>query len=142
MKLLLFLLLRAPGQVVNKWINEKKSANEWKDVQVINADMLQQWLDSAPVVVFQLAKKIGKVISSGIRDIKGFWEEWSLETSPQFLIDLISRGRQKEIEKIRLWLTRTPSLIEVQGDSPDEPFAFLYEAMMMLCSGARAVRIF
>ncbi len=86
-----------PGR--NKWINEKKSANEWKDVQVINADMLEQWLDSAPVVALQLAKKIGKVISSGIRDIKGFREEWSLETSPQFSIDLIAGGRQKEIEK-------------------------------------------
>ena len=124
-----------PGR--NKWINEKKSANEWKDVQVINADMLEQWLDSAPVVALQLAKKIGKVISSGIRDIKGFWEEWSLETSPQFSIDLIAGGRQKEIEKIRLWLTKTPSLIEVQGDSPDEPFAFLYAAIMMLPEAER-----
>jgi len=70
-----------PGRT--KWQSEKLTSRnrKWKDVRVIGADALEQWLDSAPAVALWLAKQVGKVVSGGIRDLESMWEEWSLATA-------------------------------------------------------------
>ncbi len=115
-----------------KWQNDKRTTKVWKDVKVINADGLEQWLDSAPAVALWLARQIGKVVSGGIRDLEDFWEEWSIGTEPVMTPDLVISGRMKDVEEIQVWLSQNPRILEVQGDHPDEAFAFLYAAISTL----------
>src|SRR5208283_1118075 len=73
-----------PGRL--KWQNEKRAKGVWKDVRVIAADALEQWLDLAPAVALWLARQI-KGLVVDIRDIEGFWEEWSAATYPKMTMD-------------------------------------------------------
>lgn len=113
-----------PGRV--KWAEEKKKDQTWKDVRVINIDSIEQWLESAPAVALWLAKQLGKATSHGVRGLENYWEEWSLSTDPQMTTDLVIGGRSGNVEKIQKWISEKASILEVQGDAPDEAFAFLY----------------
>ena len=119
-----------PGRV--KWQSDKRASGRWKDVRVINADGLEQWLDSAPAVALWLARQIGKVVSGGIRDLETFWEEWSVGTNPTMIPTLVISGRTRDAEAIQKWIAQRPSILEVQGDHPDEAFAFLYASIAIL----------
>jgi len=112
-----------PGRV--EWQNKKRAAAVWKDVRVIAADAIEQWLDLAPAVALWLGRQI-KNLSDNIRDIEGFWEEWSAATKPKMTTEIVIGGRVSDMERIQQWIAKAPSILEVRGDSPDEPFAFLY----------------
>lgn len=115
-----------------KWSYDKKAAAFWKDVKVIAADGLEQWLMITPAVALWLARQIGKVVSGGIRDLEAVWEEWSLGTKPVMTPALVIGGRNKDEEVVQKWLGDRPALLEVQGDHPDEAYAFLYAAIATL----------
>jgi hypothetical protein len=114
-----------------KWQNDKRATGVWRDVRVIAADGLEQWLDLAPAVALWLGRQI-KGLTDSIRDIEGFWEEWSAATDPKMTTELVLGGRRKELEHLQQWLKQKGSILEVRGDSPDEPFAFLYTVVMSL----------
>ncbi len=118
-----------PGRI--KWQSDKRATGTWKDVRVVAADGLEQWLDSAPAVALWIGRQI-KGLTNGIRDIEGFWEEWSAATDPKMTIDLVLGGRTKDMERIQQWITQKPAILEVRGDSPDEPFVFLYASIANL----------
>lgn len=123
-----------PGRL--KWQNEKRAVGTWKDVRVIAADGLEQWLDLAPAVALWLGRQI-KGLSDGIRDIEGFWEEWSTATNPKMTTEIVLAGRIKDMERIHQWIGQNASIFEVRGDSPDEPFAFLYSSIINLPESER-----
>jgi len=118
-----------PGRV--KWQNDKRATGVWKDVRVIAADGLEQWLDLAPAVALWLGRQI-KGLSDSLRDIEGFWEEWSASTDPKMTTDLVIAGRTRDTERIQQWLRGKAAILEVRGDSPDEPFAFLHSSIMAM----------
>jgi len=128
-----------PGH--GKWQNDKRNTGTWKGVRVINADGLEQWINSAPAVALWLARQIGKVVSGGIRDLENVWEEWSLATNPVMTTDLVVSGRIREVEEVKRWLVPKPGILEVQGDSPDEALAFFYAAVATLPETER-IRVF
>lgn len=115
-----------------KWEIEKKKDKKWKEVRVIAADELEAWLASAPAVALWLARKMNKLASGEVRDIEEVWEEWSLTTNPVMTTDIVIAGRTRELDKVHHWATQPPSLIEIQGDSPDEAYAFLYASLSKL----------
>ncbi len=119
-----------PGRV--KWQNDKRSSGTWKDVRVINADGVEQWLESAPAVALWLARQIGKVVSNRIRDLEAVWEEWSVGTKPVMTPALVIGGRARDAEVIQKWIADRPRIFEVQGDHPDEALAFLYASIATL----------
>lgn len=120
------------------WQSTKQSTNTWKDVKVIAADGLEQWLDNTPAVASWFARKISKVVSNGIRDIEAVWEEWSIGTKPVMTPALVIGGRTTDVEAIQKWIAEAPRILEVRGDHPDEAFAFLYASIAMLPETERA----
>jgi hypothetical protein len=119
-----------PGRI--KWQGEKRETGTWKDVRVINADILEQWLESAPAVALWLARQIDKVISDDIRDLEAVWEEWSVGTNPTMTPALVIGGRTRDLEVIQKWIADKPSILEVQADDPDEALALLYASISTL----------
>ena len=98
-----------------KWQNEKQTSGVWKDVKVIAADALEQWLDITPAVALWFARQIGKVLSNGVRDLEAVWEEWSIGTKPVMTAALIIGGRTTDVETVQKWITDAPRILEVQG---------------------------
>lgn len=120
------------------WQSTKQATSAWKDVKVIAADGLEQWLDITPAVALWFARKIGKVASNGIRDLEAVWEEWSIGTKPVMTPALVIGGRTRDVETVQKWVTDAPRILEVQGDHPDEAFAFLYASIATLPETERA----
>ncbi len=117
-----------PFAKFQEWQNQNKSTSIWKDVRVIAGAELLQWINECPAVASWLAGQIG-ILPSGVRDIGRFWEEWSVVTNPTVTPELIIAGRLKDEEYIRSWIEEKPSVIEVRGDSADEPLAFLHSVI-------------
>lgn len=116
----------------NVWQITKKALGDWKDVQVIAADSLEQWISMTPAVGLWLAREIGIVVSNGIRDIEDVWNEWTIGTKPQLTEELVIGGRSNDTKDIQDWIAGRPSIKEVQGDHPEEAFAFLYSTIATL----------
>lgn len=121
-----------------KWQSDKKALGAWKDVKVLAADGLEQWLSITPAVALWLARQIGKVGTNGIRDIEAVWNEWSIGTKPPMMPELVIGGRIEDVERIQKWIANQPKILEVQGDHPDEAFAFLYASIAILPETERA----
>lgn len=112
----------------NGWIEEKKKDNIWKDIKVIDVELLEEWLEIAPTVAAWLAiKHLGKYPSEGIQSTEDFWEEWSC--GPKFKLNhkLLLSGRTKNIEKFYKF-TSTPSVTAIQAASREEALAFIIAA--------------
>lgn len=124
-----------PGHAT--WQKTKKKEKKWKDVRVFNLDHLVSWLDYTPAVALWLAREIGNVISGDLQDLEGFWNEWSVGTSPSMTPELVIAGREKDVEQIQQWVIGNPEILEVEGDHPDEAFSFLYASIVRLPENER-----
>lgn len=122
----------------NKWQTDKKALGVWKDVKVVAADALEQWISITPAVGLWLARQIGKVVSNGIRDLEAVWEEWSVGTKPVMTSGLVIGGRTRDVEAVQKWIAGNPAILEVQGDHPDEAYAFLYASIATLSDTEKA----
>ncbi len=116
----------------HEWATSKAASNHWKSVRAIDADDLALWLDQAPAVGLWLAKRLGKASAGGIRSLESFWEEWSESTNPPLSAEVVLGGRDNHVEIVHGWLNKPPAILSLQGDSADEPFAFLYSSFSRL----------
>ena len=114
-----------------RWEKAKRATRRWKDVRVIAADDLEQWLEEAPAVGAWLAHHLGTT-SELLHGIEEVWQEWSLATKPRMSPGIVMAGREDATRKVQQWLLGPPGVLEVQGDSPDEVIAFLYAAIVAL----------
>jgi hypothetical protein len=116
----------------DRWQAEKQQEGIWKDVRVIAADVLENWIEAAPAVGLWLARQIGNAVQGGTRDLEDAWNEWSLATDPVMTVDLVIAGRLKEVERIQQWISSKTGILAIRGDSPDEALAFLYASISKL----------
>ncbi|MDR0981995.1 MAG: hypothetical protein LBM07_01960 [Culturomica sp.] len=113
-----------------EWIQQKKEEGHWKDVKVITAVKLEEWIENAPSVGFWLATThLEKYPSEHIQTAEKFWEEWSINGEKLLLPSLILSGREKSqatlIEKCtgHIW-------IGVKSISKEESLAFIIASFM------------
>ncbi len=109
----------------DEWVKEKKKDGIWKDIKIINAELLEEWLEIAPTVSAWLSiKHLGKFPDEGIQSTEDFWEEWS--SGPKFKLspDILLGGRKVQIKKL-FELVSDATIIPVQGASRDEALAFI-----------------
>lgn len=106
------------------WRQEKLKEGKWKDIRIINAESLEEWLDDAPTVGAWFAKHIGKCPDEGVRSTQEFWEQWSSGKDFNLPPSLLLGGRENEIEKLRSTL-HTPNILPIQGMSREESLAFI-----------------
>ncbi|NBG67154.1 hypothetical protein [Acidiluteibacter ferrifornacis] len=111
-------------QNAEEWADEKKAEGKWKDVKVLNAEVLEEWLEVAPTVSAWLAKHIGKYPDGGIQSTDDFWEEWSSGIKFNLNSDILLGGRRKEQEKV-FESTIPSSILLIQGFSREESLAFI-----------------
>ena len=108
-----------------KWAKEKSEKKFWKDVAVIDADDLVHWLDQYPQVQQWLGARLGKVVLN-TKSLADFWSQWRLSTERPSTAELVFAERDEDGTKLLKWLRESPSVFELQADSPEEAIAFLY----------------
>jgi transcriptional regulator with XRE-family HTH domain len=113
------------------WAVARQKDGKWADVRAYDGDDLVHWIELYPAVGHWLAVTMGSR-PQGVRQLEEAWEEWSLSTQRPLTTELILAGRDEDAARILRWLREEPSLLSVQGESPDEAAAFLYAAIEQL----------
>lgn len=106
------------------WIQEKKKDKKWKDIKVIDAETLEEWIENAPTVGSWLAKHLGKYPSEGIQPTEDFWEEWSTGTKFNLNENILLGGREA-LKDCLLDKVKESRIIPIQGISREEALAFI-----------------
>lgn len=108
----------------DEWVAEKMKDGIWKDIKVINSEVLEEWIEIAPTVGAWLSKHIGKFPEGGIQPTDDFWEEWTAGNKFKLNVEIILGGREAEKEKV-IKLINQSSISSVQGISREESLAFI-----------------
>lgn len=108
----------------DKWCEEKKKENFWKDVRCYDAIILEQWLEQAPAIGAWLARYLG-IYPEGAIALEDWWNEWSSITNPPLTSKLVLAGRSSQVENVRKWLSASSLKIAVQATTREESIAFL-----------------
>jgi hypothetical protein len=114
------------------WVRERLAEGKWADVRAYDADDLVHWLELYPAVGFWFAVIMGRLPAAGLLQLEEAWQEWSLSTKPPLSTDLMLAGRDEDAAHVLRWLEGEPSVLAIQGESPDEAVAFLYATIAQL----------
>jgi hypothetical protein len=119
-----------------EWQKAKKAEGIWKDVRVIDAVDLVQWLERFPAVALWFAHQIG-ILPPDVSTLDQVWREWSLSTTPPLSVSLVLADRDDNATQIWQWLLKQPSVFALQADAPIEAKAFLHAAVEQYPVGYR-----
>lgn len=106
------------------WITEKKKDGKWKDIKVINAAILEEWLETAPTVSEWLAAVHLRKPSIDIQSTDVFWDRWSTGPHINIFPSLLIGGREEVSERLTLSI-KSPSLLAIKSSSQEESLAFI-----------------
>ncbi len=113
----------------DNWVAEKKGDNVWKDIKVINAETLEEWLEITPSVASWFAIKHLSKYPQGVQSAEDFWEEWAAGPSFNLNADILLGGRTAQVEKL-IGQTTSAKVVEVQGASREEALAFVISCFL------------
>ena len=113
------------------WCDEKQAQEEkgWKDVRVIDATNLADWLEEAPAVGLWFAKKIGVVPERDARSLEDFWSDWREATQPPLGASLLTARRAEVVDRLSSWADGDPSPLVLRAETRDEALAFVAAAL-------------
>lgn len=81
------------------WANDKRQNKEWKDVVVITAVELEDWLSLCPAVALWLVSKISGKSINKVYDLESYWKKWASGTDLQLNPSILLGGREVEQKK-------------------------------------------
>lgn len=102
----------------------------WKDVKVIDADHLAEWLENSPSVSAWLARKM-HIASEDTKSIEAFWEDYRTGITPAMSPELLLLSREQKAEELIAAVVRG-DFSRVKADSPNEAAAFVAAAILSL----------
>jgi len=125
---------RWPGKT--EWVEEKRASGTWRDIQVIDADDLETWLELAPEVHAWISRHLGKD-PGDVRPLDMFWADWREATQPPISAALVIAGRKKEMTSVVEYLQGTPGVLTVRADAQEESLAFIAATVDQFAEGER-----
>lgn len=110
------------------WELDKIKEGKWKNVKVITATILADWIEQCPSVNSWLCNVMGVPID--IMDIETYWKQWSTNSKGQKLdLTFAISGRDKESQRL-IKLLETPTSICVVSKSSNESLAFVVASIL------------
>ena len=109
----------------NDWQQEKINERKWKSVKVYDSSDIEQWLEIAEYVLRWFADYLRKAPIDGIDLAEQFWKYWSEFRNIKLTPEVITSGREKEIEDIFDFLKGPPNITSVKAASKNEAIAFI-----------------
>lgn len=114
----------------SEWVRGKKSEKVWKDIRVIDAVILEEWLEIAPTVALWFASEyLHKVPEKAVMATEYFWSEWSQGEDKTLIPDLLLAGREKEMKQLQDCY-RCPGLVVLKSSSKEETLAFIIASFL------------
>ncbi len=114
------------------WIRERKAVGGWREVRVLDADKLAEWVNMFPNVAAWLAGMMGKP-EAGCRRLQDAWQEWAETPEPPLTASILLAGRDEAAAQVWAWLRSSGDApLFVQGETSEEVVAFLHAAISEL----------
>lgn len=111
------------------WLNDKKRLNHWKNIIVITAIELEEWLLVCPSVSLWLAERLNKAPLVGVQTVNSFWSKWSIGKDITLKSEILLGGREKEVLEI-INATKQPLVCIIQSMSQEESLAFIVACIL------------
>ncbi|WP_426701524.1 hypothetical protein ACPPVV_00465 [Rhodanobacter sp. Col0626] len=118
------------GQDRDEFESHYRSLGVWKDVKIIDADDLENWLDRSPSVSAWLARKM-QIVSGGMKGIEASWDHYSQGVTPAMSEKLLLLNRKEGAEAL-VQAGMGGGVIRVKADSPSEAAAFVAAAILSM----------
>jgi len=112
---------------IEEWCNERISPKgPWKDVRIIDAVALEEWLVQTPPVAAHAARQIlGLVPQDGVRSALEYWQEYASGFEPELTEEVVLCGRERQTQDLTQQLQNGRGIYLWQADSSDEAVAFV-----------------
>ena len=113
-----------------KWAAEKRKEGIWADVRVINATLLEQWLEYSPSVGEWMAKELHLKFPSDVIGLNSFWvKKFTNDTDINIHPNIVLGGREKEILELIERCSFEGATI-ISSDSSNESMYFIVAALL------------
>lgn len=112
-----------------EWENEKRQENFWKDVIVLTAIELEDWLGRNFSVSVWLAKRM-RMPTIGLSSVESEWEHWSAGENIQLKPSILLGNRRMKIADEIIGNLDNPSIKIIQSQSRTESLAFCLAAFL------------
>lgn len=110
----------------DKWVEEKKTLGQWKDVRAYDASNLEQWIEQSVPAQVWFAEQI-RVPVTGYRSLDECWRNWSAVTDPMLSPALFEEAVEVHGKAFQEWIGKTmPEPMVIAADSTEEALAFLF----------------
>lgn len=107
------------------WASNKRAEAKWKDVRVIDASDLEQWLEQSVPAQSWLADKLGRA-SEGVLSLDKSWDRWSKVTQPELPKELFNGAVEVHKDSLKNWVSQPPTKpFVVSANSVEEGLAFV-----------------
>lgn len=107
------------------WENRKNDDGEWKDVRVLDASDLEQWLEQSVPAQIWLAEQLALPVN-GYETLEHTWKRWANASAPRLAPEIFTPSITANRETFKTWLNMPNDRPLVIGaDSRDEALAFL-----------------
>ena len=101
-----------------------RNDGRWKDVQIIDAPALEQWLEKCPAVEDWCAEFLNIGGGKYGLSLSQFWQRWSTSTDPAMTKEFVLAGRHK-FDRSLLTSPVKETHVGLQFDEPREGVAFV-----------------
>ncbi len=119
-----------PKEEFSTWLQEKQSRNEWKSVELIDGQKLEDWFSLCPAVAARFAKYDLRLLpATGVRSTDEFWEEFVTRFEPPLIEEVLLAGRESQASELLRGLKQPHDRVAFAADSPDEVIAFAIAAI-------------
>lgn len=114
-----------------QWLDSVSVLGPWRKVNVLDADDLEAWLETAPATRLWFGELMG-LSGRGIRPVESYWDNWRTQSRIQLTTEAISIGRESEIKGLERAFFAMPSILVVEADSTEEAVAFVCAQLVSL----------
>ena len=110
-----------------EWEKEMQEQHGWRNVRVLDANDLEQWVDTSTSVQAWMARKLSISVSfPGVVTLEEEWERWASVTQPEMSFDSAVVGQQNALANLMEWLNKPPSgHFRVFAESREQASAFV-----------------
>lgn len=114
-------------QSISEWETEHKK--EWKNVHIVDASELCDWINSLPSVCCWLFENYYNQEILSFTSVSKAWEKFSQKVNPRFSQELFLLGREMETELLNARFNST--LTRVQSNSYADAIGFALASIML-----------
>lgn len=111
-----------------KWARTRREERFFADVQVLDADDLEAWLQSAPAVHHWISERLGRRPEDA-QTLSNWWSAFQSATLPPMPASLFVAGRSAEADRLTAFLSGDPQAVAVRAPWKEDVLAFLHAAI-------------